>query len=64
MIPPSVVESFKSRFSGEQYRDIAVPEETNGLTAITVHEGGPTNERRSDGVHSMAISREDTVRYP
>ncbi len=29
----------KSRFSGEQYRDIAVPEETNGLSAIAVHRG-------------------------
>ncbi len=60
-IPPSVVELFKSRFSGEQDRDNAVPEETNGLTAIAVHEGEPTNERQSDGVHSVAVPREGVV---
>ena len=39
LIPPGVIEMFKSRFAGEEYRDIAVPEETNGLSAIAVHVG-------------------------
>ncbi len=49
LIPPSVVEVFKSRFSGERYKDIAVPEETDGLSTIAVCMGNPTNERQRDG---------------
>ena len=57
LIPPSVVELFKSRFSGEQCRDIAVPEETNGQHAIAMHDE-TTNGRESEDAHSTASENE------
>jgi hypothetical protein len=37
LIPPSVIELFKAKFSDAKYDDISKPEDTNGLHAITIY---------------------------
>ncbi len=62
LVPPSVVELFKSRFSGEQYRDIAVPEEMNGLTAIAVPNSAPPHFERRIRRPSFDVSLHSILR--
>ena len=37
LIPPSVIELFRTRFSDEKYAAIAKPEDTNGLSPVIVY---------------------------
>lgn len=39
LIPPAIIDLFRKRFSEPKYADIAKPEDTNGLSAITVYKG-------------------------
>lgn len=43
LLPPQVIEMFKSKFSDAKYDSISKPEESNGLHAITIyHDNRPT----------------------
>ncbi len=50
LVPPPIVELFNKRFGGIQ--DFSLPEETNGLHAVTVYAGEDPATRRSDS-HSV-----------
>jgi hypothetical protein len=50
LVPPPIVELFNKRFSGIQ--DFSLPEETNGLHAVTVYSGEDPATTRSDS-HSV-----------
>jgi len=47
LIPPSVIDMFRKRFSEGKYAEIAKPEDTNGLSPITVY-------KASDDISSPA----------
>jgi hypothetical protein len=61
LIPPFVYNMFGQRFSNEEYREIAKPEEANGLTAISIykdHSRPPTpseSPRIEQRVHTLQV---------
>jgi hypothetical protein len=43
LVPPAIIDMFKSRFSDDKYKEISRPEETNGLHPIIIYKRTPPN---------------------
>jgi hypothetical protein len=52
LVPPPIVELFNKKFSGIQ--DFSLPEETNGLHAVTVYVGEDPAHKKYDGLSSLS----------
>jgi hypothetical protein len=52
LLPDSVIEDFKKKFSIDKYNDISKPEETNGLEKITVFEERLPKSKSIDVINS------------
>jgi hypothetical protein len=51
LVPPSVVDLFRARFSDAKYADISKPEDTNGLHPIVVYKLSEASPISSTAVH-------------
>lgn len=66
LVPPSVIADFKAKFNNEKYKDVAFPEETNGLERVKVNTG--VIEVSCTPIHSTenrnSSEKSDAIRNP